>query len=38
MGQELITPQHRVFITDSADDGITWAEPVEITTSVKRPH
>jgi sialidase-1 len=27
----------RVFVTHSSDDGATWAEPLEITTSVKRP-
>lgn len=28
----------RVFITHSDDDGITWAEPQEITNDVKKPH
>jgi sialidase-1 len=27
----------RVFVTHSADDGVTWAKPQEITASVKRP-
>jgi sialidase-1 len=27
----------RVFLTHSTDDGLTWAPPVEITASVKRP-
>jgi len=27
----------RVFVTRSSDDGSTWAEPVEITASAKRP-
>ncbi|NQU22032.1 MAG: exo-alpha-sialidase [Candidatus Nealsonbacteria bacterium] len=27
----------RVFITKSTDDGVTWAEPIEITADVKKP-
>jgi sialidase-1 len=27
----------RVFITRSADDGVTWTKPTEITSSVKKP-
>ncbi|HVV02404.1 MAG TPA: sialidase family protein [Verrucomicrobiae bacterium] len=27
----------RVFVTSSADDGVTWTKPLEITGSVKRP-
>ena len=27
----------RVFVSKSDDDGLTWAKPVEITASVKRP-
>ncbi len=27
----------RVFVTKSDDDGLTWAKPVEITASVKKP-
>ena len=27
----------RVFVTHSADDGLTWAKPQEITASVKKP-
>ena len=28
----------RVFVTSSTDDGLTWAEPKEITAAVKRPN
>ena len=28
----------RVFVTKSTDDGETWAKPLEITESVKKPH
>lgn len=27
----------RVFVTHSSDDGLTWAEPIEITSAVKQP-
>jgi sialidase-1 len=30
-------PICRSFVTDSDDDGATWAKPVDITASVKRP-
>jgi sialidase-1 len=28
----------RVYLTHSGDDGVTWAEPVEITAQVKQPN
>ncbi|MCD6505086.1 exo-alpha-sialidase [Candidatus Poribacteria bacterium] len=28
----------RVFLTSSSDDGISWAEPIEITKAVKKPN
>ena len=28
----------RVFITHSADDGVTWAKPTEISDSTRKPH
>lgn len=28
----------RIFVTFSADDGLTWAEPEEITATVKKPN
>lgn len=31
------TDTRRVFLTHSDDDGLTWAEPIEITSAVKRP-
>ena len=28
----------RVFVTHSNDDGTSWAEPVDITSAIKKPH
>ncbi len=36
-GQVAAADGRRVFVTVSADDGVTWSEPREITASVKRP-
>ena len=32
------TDTRRVFVTSSTDDGLTWAEPREITEAVKKPN
>lgn len=37
IGYKSARDTRRVFITHSADDGVTWAKPVAITAAVKQP-
>jgi len=37
IGYQKARNTRRVFVTHSADDGLTWAKPEEITSSVKKP-